>query len=556
MFLAPDNVYYSEYIVAYEGLKALGYEVDLVSVKDQDVSLYMLPTGTTIEETDNTLPGSNKYSAFKEQFLDLFGGNWNQNLNAMPNKISNVKSISSITNLDDYQGIVIPGGTGILNLRTDGIYEMQAGISINDIQMAAEKLNELANEALKSGKPILAQCHGASLPVYWQVEGTAIPLMSGQQAAGYPDLATESAYQLRGVTLRANDKVVVSSPNIALTNSKEGDSKMVTSRDWYPQTVAYATKVFANILQTYPNATARNTQKKVLILHGGTINEFNCSATNRANDVPCNYGGGINLPADFTYVKALLTSTKDDGYQFQVSDLNITSASLPYSANERSSIENYFKSFDAIIFFKHWSTGMSDALQNALISFADNGGGVLALHHALYNDIDDSNPGLNKNILTEQLFGATSEEQGWSAQRTEYQLYSTNYGHFVSTYHVTNVTTLEAPGNWSDNMMLNGSNTSLSLYPVINLFDEIYTNKRFNVSVAFGNKVNEITPLFSNNLSGQQAHTEGYVRLFNKNGDDKVGRVASFQAGESRSSFSTDNAYAQVIRNAVMWISN
>ncbi len=556
MFLAPDNVYYSEYIVAYEGLKALGYNVDLVSVKDQDVSFYMLPEGTTIEETANTLPGNNKYNAFKEQFFDLFGSNWNQSLNIMPSKISNVKSISSITNLDNYQGIVIPGGTGILNLRADGNYEMQAGISMSDIQLAAEKLNSLANEALLSGKPILAQCHGASLPVYWYVEGTIIPLMSGQQAAGYPDLTTESTYQVKGVTLRANDKVVVSSPTIALTNSTEGDSKIVTSRDWYPQTVAYATKVFANILQTYPTATDRKTQKKVLILHGGAINEFNCAATNRINDVPCNYGGGVNLPADFTHIKTLLTTITDDGYQFQVSDLNITSASLPYSATEQSSIENYFKSFDAIIFFKHWSTGMTDALQNALVSFVDNGGGVLALHHALYNDIDDSNPGLNKNILTTQLFGATSEELGWSAQRTIYQLYSTNYGHFVSTYHIPSVATLEAPGNWSDNPMLNGSNASLSLYPVINLFDEIYTNKRFTTSVAFGNKVNEVTPLFSNNLSGQQAHTEGYVRLFNKNNDDKIGRLACFQAGESRSSFSTDNAYAQVIRNAVVWITD
>ncbi len=556
MILAPDNVYYSEYIVAYEGLKALGYGVDLVSVKDQDVSFYMLPTGTTIEETANTLPGNNKYNEFKEQFFDLFGSNWNENFNTMPDKISNVKGISSVANLDNYQGIVIPGGTGILNLRTDGNYEAQAGISMSDIQLAAEKLNSLANEALLSGKPILAQCHGASLPVYWYVAGTNVPMMSGQQAAGYPDLTTESTYQLKGVTLRANDKVVVSSPNIALTNTTEGDSKIVTSRDWYPQTVAYATKVFANILQTYPTATDRKTHKKVLILHGGAINEFNCAATNRANDVPCNYGEGINLPADFTHIKTLLTTISDDGYQFQVSDLNISSASLPYSATEQNSIENYFKSFDAIIFFKHWSTGMSDALQNALISFVDNGGGVLALHHALYNDIDDANPNQNKNILTAQLFGASSEEQNWSAQRTEYQLYSTNYGHFISTFHILNSTVQETPSSWATNPLISGTNTSLSVYPVISIFDEVYNNKRFVANVLFGDQVNEITPLFSNNLTGQQAHTEGYIRQFNKNGDDKIGRVACLQAGESRSSFTEESMYSQIIRNAVAWIAN
>ncbi|MCZ8216508.1 MAG: hypothetical protein O9262_09740, partial [Cyclobacteriaceae bacterium] len=343
------------------------------SVKDQDVQLYMLPTGTTIEETANTLPGNNKFNEFKAQFQDLFGAEWNQNLNVMPNKISGVKSIFSIANLDNYQGIVIPGGTGIINLRTDGTYEAQAGISSADIESAAEKLNELANEALLSGKPILAQCHGASLPVFWHIEGTTTPLMSGQQAAGYPDPSTPVIYQAQGVTLKSNDKVVVSSPNIALTSSRVGDFKIVTSRDWYPQTVAYATKVFANILQTYPEANARKAQKKILLLHGGSVNEANCVATNRANDIPCNYGIGINLPADFSHIKTLLSAVGDDGYQFQVTDLNIISTTLPYSANEQTSIENYFKNFDAIVFFKHWSTGVNTALQNALISFTDNG---------------------------------------------------------------------------------------------------------------------------------------------------------------------------------------
>lgn len=556
MILAPDNVYYSEYIVAYEGLKALGYVVDLVSVKEQDVPLYMLPEGTTIEETANSLPGTNKFNDFKQQFQDLFGISWNQALNIMPAKVTGVKSIFSIDNLNDYQGIVIPGGTGIINLRSDGSYETQAGISSVDIQRAAEKLNELANEALLSGLPILAQCHAASLPVFWYVEGTATPLMSGQQAAGYPDPATESTYQLKGVTLRPNDKVVVSSPNIALTNSHDGDSKIITSRDWYPQTVAYATKVFINVIQTYPAAMARKVPKKVLILHGGTINETNCAATNRLNDIPCNYGTGSNLPADFSHIKTLLLATGDDGYQFQLTDLNIMDTSLPYAANEQSSIENYFKNFDAIIFFKHWSTGMTNALQNSIVSFAENGGGVLALHHALYNDVDDTNPDLNKNILTTQLFGATSEEQDWSAQRTDYYLYSTNYGHFVSTFHIPTTVILEPPAHWSINPVLKGSNISLSLYPVINVFDEIYTNKRFVTSTVFGNQVNEITPIFSNNLPGQQGHTEGYVRLFNKNNDNKAGRVACFQAGESRSTFGLDNTYAQVIRNAVIWVTN
>ncbi len=553
MFLAPDNVYYSEYIVAMEGLRALGYTVDLVSASEMEITPYMLPVGTTIEETANTLPGNNGYNEFKLQFLDLFGKSWNESLNTVPAKIPGVKSIHSVTDLSDYLGILIAGGTGILNFRTDGTYEVQAGISSNDIQLSAQKLNSLAIEALKSGKPILAQCHGASLPVFWLIEGSSVPLLFGEAAAGYPEPITTATYQSLGVTLRADDKVVVSSPNVALGDNRKGSFKLITSRDWYPQTVAHATKVFANILETFPDTEHRLTQKKVLILHGGSVNESNCSPANRSNDIPCNYGVGVNLPADFTTLKLLLQAEYDDEYDFLVNDLDITSATLPYTATEQASIENYLKNFDAIVFFKHWSTGVTSALQNALVTYADNGGGILALHHALYNDVDDTNPTLNKNILTTQLFGATSEEIGWSAIRENYQLFSTNFGHFISTYYIPTISMQEAPFTWSSNPLMKGNNKSLSLYPVFSVFDEVYTNKGFVSSAEFGNKVNQITPLFSNNLSGAQSHTEGFVKLFNKNGDDKVGRVACFQAGESRSSVEVGTPYAQVIRNALIW---
>lgn len=554
MFLAPDNVYYSEYIVAVEGLQDLGYTVDLVSASEMDITPYMLPTGTTIEEAANTLPGTNGYTAFKTQFADLFGKSWNETLNTVPPTITSVKSIHSIANLNNYLGILIAGGTGILNLRTDGVYEAQAGISSNNIELAAQKLNALAIEALKSGKPILAQCHGASLPVFWETEDSSVPLMFGENAAGYPEVITATTYQSQGVTLRSDDKVVVSSPNSALGDGRKGSFKLITSRDWYPQTVAHATKVFANILQTYPDTEHRISQKKVLILHGGVVNESNCSPANRANDIPCNYGGGVNLPADFTHIKTMLEADHIDEYSFLVSDLNIVSPALPYTVTDQASIENYLKNFDAIIFFKHWSTGVNSALQNALLTYADNGGAILALHHALYNDVDDANPGLNKNILTTQIFSATSEENGWSAIRETYQLYSTNYGHFISTYHIPTNTIQEAPFSWSSNPIVKGNNRSLSVYPVFTIFDEVYTNKTFVASTEFGDGVNQVTPLFSNNFSGTQAHTEGFVKFFNKNEDDKVGRIACFQAGESRSSFTVGTPYAQVVRNAIIWL--
>lgn len=556
MFLAPDNVYYSEYIVAIEGLRALGYTVDLVSAAETSVTTYMLPTGTTIEETANTLPGNNGYSAFKTQFSDLFGKIWNESLNTVPASIPSVKSIHSIANLNEYLGIIIVGGTGILNFRTDGYYETQAGLSSSDIETTAQKLNTLVTEALQSGKPVLAQCHGASLPVFWKIEGSAVPLMFGETAAGYPEPITATTYQSLGVTLRADDKVVVSSPNDALSNGYHGKFKLLTSRDWYPQTVAYATKVFVNIIKTFPDVTQLQAQKKILILHGGSVNESNCSATNRANDIPCNYGTGVNLPADFTHVKALLQASHIDNYQFLVSDLNITNPTLPYNPSNQNSVEDYLKNFDAVVFFKHWSTGVNVVLQNALINYADNGGGILALHHALYNDIDDVDASLNKNILTTQLFGATSEENAWSALRQNYQLYSTNYGHFISTYQIPTSTIQETPLNWAVNPMINITNRSLSVYPVIDIFDEVYNNKTFVGTAEFGDEVNEITPLFSNNLSGGQAHTEGFVRLFNKNTDNKIGRVVCLQVGESRSSFSLTHVYAQVVRNALVWSSS
>ncbi|GCC53453.1 hypothetical protein SanaruYs_36970 [Chryseotalea sanaruensis] len=554
MFLAPDNVYYSEYIVAYEALKALGYTIELVSATDEDVTPYMLPSGTTIEETANTLPGNNKFNEFKMQFKDLFGIDWQHSHNTVPIKISGIKSIHSIEDMSEYLGIVIAGGTGILNLRADGVYDVQAGISANDIQLTVQKLNTLASQALKSGKPILAQCHGASLPVFWKIEGSETPFMSGQIATGYPEASTESTYQNLGVELRDEDKVVVSSPNAALADLGEGDFKIVTSRDWYPQTVAHATKVFVNILESFPDVEHRQEQKKVLIMHGGPLNESNCSPSNRANDIPCLYEGGVNLPADFTHVKALLQSDNSDGYQFLVSDVNITNPTLPYTETDQTSIENYLATFDVVVFFKHWSTGVNTALQNALVSYVDNGGGVLALHHALYNDVDDANASLNKNILTTQLFGATSEENTWSAVRENYQMYSTNFGHFISTYHIPTSAINEAPLHWTHYPLISTTNRSLSVYPTINIFDEIYNNKVFVASVSFGDEINQITPLFSNNLTGGQAHTEGYVRLFNKNNDNKIGRIACFQAGESRSSFNLGSTYAQVIRNSLIWL--
>jgi putative intracellular protease/amidase len=558
MFVPFEMAYYTEYIVMYEALTASGYNVDVMSAATSGSGVYMLPVGTTVEETANTLPGSN-HTEFKQQFKSMFGSDWNENLNSIPptGKIEVHGKIQTVENMDNYLGLVVVGGTGILSYRLDGSFENQGALPAGQVEEAALKLNALANEALVNGKPVLSQCHGASLPVFWKVEGSSTSLLSGEFAAGYPEVVTGEVYAANGVTLRADDKVVVASPNSLLQDGGNGRYKIITSRDWYPQTVAHAARVFLNVLESYPDVTARESTVKVLIMHGGAIDQFNCTAGNRNNDVPCNYGAGIDLPADYSHIKQLLEANHTDNFQFVVTDLNLTGVNLPYSPDNQSSIENYLNSFDVIVFFKHWSTGVNITLQNAILSFADNGGGVLGLHHAMYNDIDDANPSLNKNILNISLFGVTSEESNWSATRGEYLLYSTNYGHFVSTYNVdiSQNIAMQSPATWDVHPLMKEANKSLSVYQTFSIFDEVYNNKVFYASEKFGYGVNEITPLFSNNLAGEQIHTEGFVKLYNKNADTKIGKVACFQPGENRENFELDSTYGQIVRNAVLWLS-
>lgn len=555
LFVSHHNTYYSEYVVMKEALTASGYDVDVRSAATGTASSYMVPAGTTIEETANSLTGSS-YSQFLTQFKNSFGSDWKPSLNTTPASIPVAGRIQDVTSMDAYAGLVLAGGTGTLDYRVDGSYQSQGSVSAADIQAAAEKLNALALQALQSGKPVMAQCHGASLAVYWKVNGMQKSLLAGQNAAGFPEAATATAYAANEVTYRANDVVVVSSPTETYNHEGMGTSKIITTRDWYPQSVAHAARTLINILETYPTKVQQTTNIKVLLLHGGSVDISNCGAGNRQNDVPCNYGGGSDLPADFTHVKGLLTEAANDGFSFTVTEVNLTGGTLPFTATSQSSVENYLSGYDVIIFFKHWSTGITEQLQRALVSFAENGGGVLGLHHALYNDVDDSNPALNKNILVNDLFGTQSAEAGWGANRSTYKIYSVNHGHFISTYRVTVLPSVETPGPWSAIPLTTGANASLSVYPNFDLFDEIYTNKVFVAGQQFGRGEDQITPLFSNSLGGEQMHTEGFAKVFNPNNDAKIGRVVFLQPGETRANFSVSNPYGQVIRNSVVWLAN
>lgn len=562
MFVAHEDTYYSEYVVMRKTLEAAGYTVEVRSASAQPASIYMIPNGTDIEATANTLAGSN-YTQFTQKFADLTGATWQTAWNATPTFENVTGAIQDVNDMSNYAALVIVGGTGALAYRIDGTYSSQGTaareLSAATIQAAAEKLNALALEALAAGKPVMAQCHGSSLAPFWRIPNTSGPgaeilgysLLKDQYATGFPDGQTPVDLASLNVNFRAEDRVCISSPHSSFVHNGNADYKIITTRDWYPQTVLYAAQTLMNIIETYPTQTQQEAVKQVLILHGGAVDVNNCHYTNRANDIPCNYGGGANLPADYTDIVNLLNANSaNDNYDFVVTDLNLT-GTLPYNANNQAEILTYLNQFQTVIFFKHWSTGITTALQNALVQYADEGGGVIALHHGLYNDIDGS---LNKDILVSQLFGAQSAMNTWSANLTNYQLFSTNHGHFISSFGINYDAAAQAPAAWGGSSLLAGTNASYSYYSPFAIYDELYNNMSFEAGQTFGTEVNEITPIFSNNQTpSSQVHTSGFVKLFNPALDATVGKVVYFEVGERKESININHRYGQAVRNAVVW---
>jgi len=566
MFVSHEDTYYSEYIVMLRALQSAGYTVDVRSASTMSFSTYMVPAGTDIIATANSLAGSS-YSQFTTQFQNLFGSAWNSAWDPTPTSyIGTNGRIQDVVDMSNYDALVIAGGTGVLEYRCDGSYNSQGAgprlISSATVQAAAQKLNDLAVNALLNGKPVLGQCHGASLPVFWRIPSTSGPgaeslgfsLLKNTIAAGYPDAATAPAYATLSVTLRPDDKVTVSTPHASLLHNGHGDYKIITSRDWYPQTVAHAARTLLNVLQTYPTKTQREQNLSVLILHGGALDSLNCSPSNQSNDVPCNYGATPNFPADFSHIQSLLNgNSANDNYSFTASSLNLT-GTLPYVSTSSASIYNYIQQFDVVVFYKHWATGVSVELQNALTAYTDNGGGILALHHGLYNHISGAN---NKNILVNQIFGVESAMATWAGTLTTYNLFSTNYGHFVSTYGVNYLLPLQLPGAWSSNAPPLVINNTFSYLQRFSVYDEIYNNMAFVVGQTFGRGVNQINPIFSNDANpSAQCHTSGFVKLFNPSLDGSVGRAAFFEVGERRENFYINSRFGQVVRNTIVWLAN
>jgi putative intracellular protease/amidase len=563
MFVSHDSTYYSEYIVMRKALEASGFTVDVRSSASGQALLYMSPSNTTIDATAATLPGGS-YAQFTQQFQNMFGAAWDPALNSYATLTTVDGRIQDVPNMNTYRALVVVGGKGALQYRVDGTYSSQVNgvrqVSAADVQSASEKLNQLALDALSNGKPVMAQCHGASIPVFWRIPATSgtgaetigFSLLKNQSATGFPEAATTTTLSALGVTHRTNDRVTISSPHSSFNDSGNGDFKIITTRDWYPQTVAHAARTLVNVLQTHVPVSAQSTSTSVLILHGGAVDPSNCGPANRANDVPCNHGTGANLPADYTDLQNLLNANSpNDDYSFQVTSLNLT-GSLPFNNTNSTEVLNYLNQFDVVLFFKHWSTGVTAALQNAMVSYADGGGNILALHHGLYNDIDGA---LNKNIIVNQLFGAESAQSGWAASLTNYHLFSTNYGHFISTYGISLTNASESPAPWNSNSLSSAANTSYSFYHNLDIYDELYNNMTFIAGHTFGRGVDQINPIFSNDLNiPSQCHTSGFVKRFNPSGDASEGKLAYFIGGERKESININHRYGQVIRNALIWL--
>lgn len=560
MFVAHEETYYSEYIVMREALTHAGFQVEVRSASTLDASTYMIPANTTIEATANTLSGSS-YLQFQNQYQNYFGYAWNVSLNTTPTTIPVSGSILDVSNLSMYSALVVVGGIGAQAYNVDGTYNSQGNgdryLSSTVVQRVAEKLNSLAIEALISGKPVVGQCHGAGIPAHWRYPvpnntslGTSI--LSGMQATGFPEQATSATLTDLGITYIANAPVVLSSPHASVPNYGNGKNKIITTRDWYPQTVAHAAMTLINILNTFPLSLSSTVD--VLIIHGGALNTNNCHFSNRNNDIPCNYGNDANnLPADYTHLQDLLAAdSANDDFIFNVSQVNITGGNLPFDLLDECSAISYFNQFDVIIFYKHWSTGVTSALQNAIVSFADYGGGVVALHHGLYNEIDEPT-GYNKNILAYQLFNAQSSQSGWGASRQEFSLINTNLGHFIINYGINYSNLNQAPGSWFNNIPL-AVNTGFSYYFANTILDEYYTNTSFIGSPVFGRATNQITPLFGiGNLTGTSSFTSGFLKVIDLNNDNITGKIVYLQPGETRANYLVTHYYGQTIRNAVYW---
>lgn len=568
MFVSYNDVWWAEYKVMFEALLAAGYQVDVRSSETGSATSYQSGPEGTVQSSADTVVGG--YAGFTQTFNAQFGSAWNPSWNA-PAAIPVNGRIQDVTSMAPYVAFIAAGGTGAIDYAYDGSYAAQGPVghvsSAANVQAAAERVNALIVDALRTGKPVLTQCHGARLAAFARTPGTAgqgpgglgLSILQNRSATGFHlDATTAIDYASLGVTYLASRNVVIDGPPAAnLAGSAAGVSRVITTRDWYPQTITHAASALLNILRSYPDAHALNLVRKVLIIHGGAvIRDVNiCNASNQTtNDVPCNWG--TNWPADYTHLRDLLAaSSTNDPYRLTVSDVNLMGppGSLPFTANNQASVLAYLRGFDTVIYFKHWATGVTPQLVGALLQFADEGGGLVALHHGLFNQ------GATNNLVA--AFGAESNAGTWSGSTDPLMnpspvFLNVNHGHFVTGYGTAFDATLTQPtvGFPAAPPLPNVNPTG---YPAYSMGDELYLNMGFIGGPSFGAGVGQINLLLANNhvTAPAQTLTAGFSKLYNPSADATVGRLVYFQSGETIANYAVTSRYGQMIRNAVVWAS-
>jgi putative intracellular protease/amidase len=568
MFVSYNDVWWAEYKVMYEALLALGYAVDVRSSEPGAASSYQSGGENTIQTSAAAGPGG--YSAFTDTFAAQFAVPWNPGWNA-PDTIPVQGRIQDVASMDPYVAFVVPGGIGAADYAYDGGYVLQGPpghqSAATNVQAAAERVAALIVEALQSGKPVLTQCHGAKLTAFARAPGTAgqglgglgLSILEGRSATGFHlDNSTAIDYAALGVQYLGSRNVVVDGPSPArLGGSDAGASRVITTRDWYPQTVAHAASTLHNMLTSYPKPAELSLVRKALIIHGGAVIEdvLQCAPSNQTtNDVPCNWG--TNWPADYSHVSALLSANSaNDPYRFVVSDVNLMgpAGALPFAPGDTHSVLTYLRGFDVVIYFKHWSTGVTPQFVNAMLQYADEGAGLVALHHGLFNQ------GAINSLTS--AFGAESNLASWAGSTNPAAVPSsvfmnTNYGEFVTSYATAFDAALTQPAIGFPASPLPPNRNDLG-YPAYSLADELYLNMQFLGAPAFGSGVGEVNLLLANNhvAAPNQTITAGFSKRYNPSADATIGRLAYLQPGENRANYLPTSRHGQMVRNAALWAS-
>jgi putative intracellular protease/amidase len=582
MFVAYNDVWWSEYKVMYETLDALGYDVDVRSSADGSASTYQL--GLTLDEWSDHPTSGGTHAGFVDAFEERTGEAWTSTWND-PAPIPIDGLIQDVASLDAYEAFVLVGGTGAIDYLYDGTYEANTSDHGGDpghvsdaaaVEEAAIAIDELVNDAIERGVPVIAQCHGAALVSYARIDGTTggpgdlgTSVLEGRSATGYHlgDGDTAARLASLGVTYLPDRSVVVDGPDPALVGgSHTATSRIVTTRDWAPQTVLHGASTLHAIMRTYPSDVELAAAHNVLVLHGGAVDPSDCQASNQSNDVPCNWGVA-DLPADFTHLEALLAADSPaDDFDFTVSDLDLTEpGALPFDPDAPGDLRAHLdaQSIDVVVYFEHWGHGTTDEIQSDLTGFADDGGGLVAFHHGLYNQ------GGNIDLLA-TAFGAESNLSDWGGSTDPrpgagpYGFLATGYGHFIATHAIDHESTMieppfgdgfpaSMPGHPSQSSVVNPNANGL---PFVELHEEIYANTTFLGSPDFGSGVGQIDTFLANDaaaFSPDQTLTAGFAKRFDPSGDDTVGRLAYVQPGETRSSYEPTSPLGQMFRNAVAW---